>query len=138
MNPDFASRLEQLVADAEHAPDGDAEVDRTHDFCYPPCSLCGGVLKPDVVFFGESADRAVVARAFEAVERARGLLVLGSSLTVQSGLRFVRAAQRQGAEVVIVNQGPTRADDRADVRVHGRIEDVLGQWASMAGPTGLG
>lgn len=128
LNPQVASRLEELVADAAHAPDGDAEVDRTADFRYPPCALCGGVLKPDVVFFGESADREVVAQAYSAVERAEALLVLGSSLTVQSGLRFVRAAQRAGAPVVIVNDGPTRADDRADARVHGRLAPVLRSW----------
>ena len=125
MNPWVAARLPELVADAEQAPDGDAEVDRTADFRYPPCALCGGLLKPDVVFFGESARSATVQSAFDVLEQAHALLVLGSSLTVQSGLRFVRAAQKQGKPVVIVNDGPTRADDREVVRVHGRIEHVL-------------
>lgn len=129
LNPQVAARLPELVADAAQAPDGDAEVDRTADFRYPPCAVCGGILKPDVVFFGEAARRESVQAAYDLVERSRALLVLGSSLTVQSGLRFVRATQKQGAPVVIVNDGPTRADARASVRVHGRIDQVLGAWA---------
>lgn len=128
MNPEFAARLPDLAADAAQAPDGDAEVDRTSSFRYPPCPLCGGILKPDVVFFGESARRETVSAAFDVLAGARTLLVLGSSLTVRSGLRFVRAAVRAQQPVVIVNDGPTRADASATVRVHGRIEDVLATW----------
>lgn len=133
LNPQVAGRLESLVADAAQAPDGDAEVDRTADFRYPPCPLCGGILKPDVVFFGEAADPGAVAAAYAAVDRAQALLVLGSSLTVQSGLRLVRAAERAGAPVVIVNDGPTRADGRSPVRVHGRLEGVLDAWSRDSG-----
>lgn len=129
MNPELAARLPDLAADAAQAPDGDAEVDRTSSFRYPPCPLCGGILKPDVVFFGESARREVVDEAFAALEAASALLVLGSSLTVQSGLRFVRAAGRQRKPVVILNDGPTRADPEAALRLHGRIEEVLADWA---------
>ena len=128
MNPELAARLPELAADAAQAPDGDAEVDRTSDFRYPACGLCGGILKPDVVFFGESARREVVSAAYGALQEASRLLVLGSSLTVQSGLRFVRAAVRAGTPVVIVNDGPTRGDDQATLRIHGRIEDVLKTW----------
>ncbi|HIY24269.1 MAG TPA: NAD-dependent protein deacetylase [Candidatus Brachybacterium merdigallinarum] len=130
MNPDLAARLPQLAADAAQAPDGDAEVDRTSSFRYPPCPLCGGILKPDVVFFGESARREIVAAGFDAVHAANALLVLGSSLTVQSGMRFVRAAARRGLPVVVVNDGPTRADDLATLRIEGRIEDVLSRWVA--------
>ena len=133
MNPELAARLPELAADAAQAPDGDAEVDRTSSFRYPPCALCGGIVKPDVVFFGESARREVVAEAFAALADARALLVLGSSLTVQSGLRFVRAARRQDKPVVILNDGPTRADAEATLRVHGRLEDVLARWAAAVG-----
>jgi len=133
MNPALADRLPELAAEAAQAPDGDAEVDRTSSFRYPPCPLCGGILKPDVVFFGESARREVVAAAFAALEAARALLVLGSSLTVQSGLRFVRAAGRRGMPVVILNDGPTRADPDATVRLHGRLEEMLGSWADAVG-----
>ncbi|SLM90517.1 Sir2 family NAD-dependent protein deacetylase [Brachybacterium nesterenkovii] len=134
MNPQVARRLPELAAETAQAPDGDAEVDRTADFRYPVCALCGGMLKPDVVFFGESAERARVDAAFEAVADSGALLVLGSSLTVMSGLRFVRRARADGLPVVIVNDGPTRGDELATVRVHGRIEDVLSTWyARLAG-----
>ncbi|WP_193103652.1 NAD-dependent protein deacetylase [Brachybacterium sp. FME24] len=132
MNPELAARLSELAADAAQAPDGDAEVDRTSRFRYPPCPLCGGILKPDVVFFGESARPEVVADAFAALAEAEALLVLGSSLTVQSGLRFVRAAGRQQKPVVILNDGPTRADPDATLRLHGRLEDVLDRWLAAA------
>lgn len=134
MNPELSARLPELASDAAQAPDGDAEVDRTSTFRYPPCPLCGGVLKPDVVFFGESARREVVASAFAALEAADALLVLGSSLTVQSGLRFVRAAGRQGKPTLILNDGPTRADPDATVRLHGRLEDVLERWVRATAP----
>ena len=133
MNPELAARLHELAADAAQAPDGDAEVDRTASFRYPPCPLCGGILKPDVVFFGESARREVVGAAFDALARAQTLLVLGSSLTVQSGLRFVRAAANAGQPTVIVNDGPTRGDTAATIRVHGRLEEVLAAWATSSG-----
>ncbi|MEE1650574.1 Sir2 family NAD-dependent protein deacetylase [Brachybacterium sp. J144] len=133
LNPELAARLPQLAADAAQAPDGDAEVDRTSSFRYPPCPLCGGILKPDVVFFGESARPETVGAAFAALAAAEVLLVLGSSLTVQSGLRFVRAARRDGRDVVIVNDGPTRGDAEATLRLHGRLEEVLGHWAERVG-----
>ena len=133
MNPQLAARLPELAAEAAQAPDGDAEVDRTSSFRYPPCPLCGGILKPDVVFFGESARREVVGAAFAALEAADALLVLGSSLTVQSGLRFVRAARRQDQPVVILNDGPTRADADATLRLHGRLEEVLARWVRAVG-----
>ncbi|WP_376977743.1 Sir2 family NAD-dependent protein deacetylase [Brachybacterium hainanense] len=133
MNPGFAARLDQLAREAETAPDGDAEVDRTHDFRYPPCALCGGVLKPDVVFFGESARPGTVHRATALVEAAQALLVLGSSLSVQSGLRLVRRAEAAGAAVVILGDGPTRGDDRATLRLHGLLDPVLTGWAEQLG-----
>lgn len=131
MNPEVAAHLEQLAADAAQAPDGDAEVDRTASFRYPPCPLCGGILKPDVVFFGESARPENVTAARTAVDEAQVLLVLGSSLTVMSGLRFVRQARAAGKPVVIVNDGPTRGDELASHRLAGRIEDVLGRWGEL-------
>lgn len=128
LNPGFAARLEWLSRDADHAPDGDAVVDRTGSFEYPACESCGGMLKPDVVFFGENADPSVVNRAFEALERSEALVVLGTSLTVMSGLRFVRRAARDGLSVVIVNDGDTRGDEHAVHRIHGRLSPVLGRW----------
>jgi len=80
-----------------------------------PCVLCGGILKPDVVFFGESVPRPRVQQCYELVDAASALLVLGSSLTVLSGLRFVRHAAKTGKPVAIVNQGATRGDPYAAV-----------------------
>lgn len=131
LNPRFAEHLEQLAADASQAPDGDAEVDRTHDFVYPNCPICGGMLKPDVVFFGENAHREVVEEAHRILTHSDALLVLGSSLTVMSGLRFARRAAREGRDVIIVNDGVTRGDDVATLRLHGRLEPILRRWVSM-------
>ncbi|MDK7742620.1 Sir2 family NAD-dependent protein deacetylase [Helcobacillus massiliensis] len=128
LNPDYAARIDALADQVAQAPDGDADVDRTHDFRYPLCGICGGMLKPDVVFFGEAAHPQVVRDCYAAVEEAGSVLVLGSSLTVQSGLRFVRAAVKAGRPVVVVNDGPTRADGVAAVRIAGRITDVLQLW----------
>jgi NAD-dependent SIR2 family protein deacetylase len=81
------------------------------------CERCGdGVLKPDVVFFGENVPKPRVQRCYELIDRSKGLLVLGSSLTVMSGLRFVRYAAKAGKPVAIINQGPTRGDEHAAVR----------------------
>lgn len=124
LNPGFASRLSTLAREAATAPDGDAEVDRTHRFRYVDCS-CGGILKPDVVYFGENARPEVVAAAYELVNGAGALLVLGTSLSVMSGLRFVRRASKDAKPVVIMGDGPTRGDDLATFRVHGRLHDLL-------------
>lgn len=100
-------------------PDGDVELapELVNAFRVVPCLACGGILKPDVVFFGENVPRARVDRCFELVDTASALLVLGSSLTVMSGLRFVRRAAKAGLPVAIVNHGPTRGDEHADIRV---------------------
>lgn len=132
LNPSIAQRISDLANDARQAPDGDAEVDRVDDFRYPSCERCGGMLKPDVVFFGESAPRDLVERAYALVDASDCLLVLGSSLSVQSGLRFVRRAIKNDAHVVIAGDGPTRADDLDVLRVHARLEALLPQWVAMA------
>jgi NAD-dependent SIR2 family protein deacetylase len=98
-------------------PDGDVEIEDTGDFVVPTCP-CGGALKPDVVFFGENVPKSRVQRCYDMVDAAPALLVLGSSLTVMSGLRFVRHAAKQGKPVVIVNRGTTRGDDLATVKLH--------------------
>ena len=128
LNPGFAARLDDLAEQAASLPDGDAEVDRTEDFVYPSCAVCGGVLKPDVVYFGENASKEVVTAAFDLLDASDALLVLGSSLTVMSGLRFVRRAARDNKPIVIINDGATRGDDLATHRLHGRLEDVLGKF----------
>ncbi|MCA9543838.1 MAG: NAD-dependent protein deacetylase [Myxococcales bacterium] len=113
-------------ASATAAPDGDADLDPGAEaFRVAPCEACGGPLKPRVVFFGEQVPPARVEAAFAAVERADALLVAGSSLTVWSGLRFVRRAAERGIPIASVNLGPTRADDLFSVNVQARVGDVL-------------
>lgn len=130
LNPDVAERLEHLAVQAATLPDGDAEVDRTEEFAYPACMVCGGLLKPDVVYFGENAHPQVVTAAFDLLDASEALLVLGTSLSVMSGLRFVRRAVREGKEVVIVNDGATRGDELATHRVHGRLDVALAQFVA--------
>ena len=113
-------------------PDGDVVVDddSVAGFRVVDCRDCGGVLKPDVVFFGENVAPAKVAHCYALVERSRALLVLGSSLSVMSGLRFVRRAAALGIPVAIVNQGWTRGDDLATVKVDDALGAVLGELAT--------
>ena len=120
--------LDGPLASAAVRPDGDvelteAQVDR---FRGPDCPACGSdMVKPDVVFFGESVPAERVLACYAAVAAARSVLVLGSSLTVFSGYRFVRAAARAGTPVAIVNLGPTRADDLSDIRIDAPLHVVL-------------
>lgn len=112
--------------EAGTAPDGDADLTvDTSRFEVPGCATCGGMLKPDVVFFGESVPRLRVERAYAAVEDCDALLVVGSSLMVFSGLRFVRAATKQGVPVAILNRGRTRADDDAQLKVDADCGEAL-------------
>lgn len=113
--------------DAEMAPDGDAELpaDAIERFRVPGCASCGGVLKPDVVFFGENVPADTVADAWCLFEEGDLLLVVGSSLTVYSGRRFIYRAEKEGVPIAIVNVGPTRADEIAAAKIEGRIGDVL-------------
>ncbi|MET7745384.1 NAD-dependent protein deacetylase [Streptomyces sp. NPDC005385] len=100
-------------------PDGDADLtdEQVGDFHVVPCTVCGGILKPDVVFFGESVPPLRVEDCRRLVREATSLLVLGSSLTVMSGLRFVRQAAQDGKPVLIVNRDPTRGDQHALARI---------------------
>ena len=101
------------------------------------CEDCGSdMLKPDVVYFGESVPRPLVQECFEAVEEASGLVVFGSSLAVMSGLRFVRRAAALGRPVAIVTRGPSRGDDLCTVRVDAELGQVLPQLADdLTGPS---
>ncbi|MFG2267084.1 NAD-dependent protein deacetylase [Streptomyces sp. NPDC048720] len=121
---DLARRLEEANPGFDPVaaginPDGDADLtdDQVGDFRVLPCTVCGGILKPDVVFFGEAVPPARVEHCRTLVREASSLLVLGSSLTVMSGLRFVRQAAQSGKPVLIVNQDPTRGDRHARTRV---------------------
>jgi NAD-dependent SIR2 family protein deacetylase len=108
-NPGWAAESAQIN------PDGDAVLDPevTESFQVADCAACGGVLKPDVVFFGENVPAWRTQACYALVERSRALVVLGSSLTVMSGLRYVRHAAAQQLPIVIVNQGETRGDPLA-------------------------
>jgi NAD-dependent SIR2 family protein deacetylase len=105
--------------DADFAPDGDAQLapDLIDGFHVPECERCGGVLKPAVVFFGEAVPPEKVSHAFARVEEAEALLVVGSSLTVWSGFRFVKRAADRGLPIAIVNIGPTRGDALASLKI---------------------
>jgi NAD-dependent SIR2 family protein deacetylase len=123
LNPDVGAP--RVLEHAELRPDGDAVVDEWGDFVLADCLACGGDLKPDVVFFGESVPRDRVEQAYALVDGADVLVVLGSSLTVMSGLRFVRHNVRHGRDVVIVNRGTTRGDDLATLKLELGCSEVL-------------
>jgi NAD-dependent SIR2 family protein deacetylase len=123
-NPGFAERAEQVGGIAV-APDADAMVADTGSFRIVDCPACGGMLKPDIIYFGESVAKEVVAQAYSLVDSSDALLVTGSSLTVFSGYRFVRHAAATGKPVAIVNRGPTRGDDLAAVKVDAGCSPIL-------------
>jgi NAD-dependent SIR2 family protein deacetylase len=120
-NPGFAAQPARV------APDGDADLlaEAERGFRVVSCTTCRGVLKPDVVLFGESVPRDRVDRCHAMVDAARALLVVGSSLTVMSGYRFIIRARRLGTPVAIVNRGPTRGDGDAAIRIDAGLADVL-------------
>lgn len=128
LNPGYVERVSE-VGDVEVAPDADAVIAQTSDFRVADCPACGGMLKPDIVYFGESVPPTRVAEAFAIVDDAEALVVAGSSLAVMSGLRFVRHAARAGQPVVIVNRGVTRGDDSATLLLHGGASQVLTAFA---------
>jgi NAD-dependent SIR2 family protein deacetylase len=120
-NPAYAS------LDALDAPDGDAALDGIDfaAFDVPACDACGGLLKPDVVFFGEPVPRERVRQAFAALDEADAMLVVGSSLMVYSGFRFAQAAAQGGKPIAAVNLGRTRADELLTLKVADRCADAL-------------
>ena len=123
LNPGFAEVHD--VPDVEIAPDADAVIAATAGFRVADCERCGGVLKPDITYFGEQVPRERVAAAFALVDDADALLVAGSSLAVLSGRRFVTHAARTGRPVVVVNRGVTRGDHLATVTVDAGASETL-------------
>jgi NAD-dependent SIR2 family protein deacetylase len=123
LNPTWAATATAI------APDGDAELSTTlfTGFRVPSCDACHGILKPAVVFFGESVPADTVQFAMDRVTEADALLVVGSSLTVWSGYRFVRAAHAAAQPVAILNIGPTRADPLATLKCEARAGEILPQ-----------
>jgi NAD-dependent SIR2 family protein deacetylase len=128
-NPGWDARLATLN------PDGDAVLDdeATESFQVVDCSACRGVLKPDVVFFGENVPRPRAEACYAMVERSRALVVLGSSLTVMSGFRYVRHAARLQRPVVIVNQGATRGDAYATATLDAPLGRALTDLVAALG-----
>ena len=114
-------------AEAIAAPDGDADVEAAaiESFHAPQCTVCGGLLKPDVVFFGENVPVARYEAARDALLGADALLVAGSSLMVYSGFRFARLAYEAGLPIAIVNRGRTRGDDLAGLKIEADVGTVL-------------
>lgn len=136
LNPGFLEETGLAPIDAETNPDGDVELNEVDGFRVPNCPVCNGPLKPDVVYFGESVRPEVARAAEQAVDDAEALLVLGSSLAVHSALRLVRRAARDGKPVVIVTDGPTRADDLATVRLTDRVAPFVSGWRKHAEESG--
>ena len=135
LNPGFDPERLRL---ARSAPDGDVHLEEaaSEGFVVPDCPTCGGgLLKPDVVFFGDNVPRDRVARALQAVDDAVGLLVVGSSLMVYSGYRFAEHAHRLGKPVIAINEGVTRADALLAAKVGGDCGTALARLAdAWAGP----
>jgi NAD-dependent deacetylase sirtuin 4 len=126
-NPRWLSQAAAL------APDGDADLpdDAVADFKVAACIICGGVLMPNVVFFGGNVPEPTVRAAWELFAAAEVLLVIGSSLTVYSGFRFVRRAGELGVPVAVINLGPTRADDTVTVHCHEPAGQALPRLAAL-------
>ncbi|MFP2929295.1 NAD-dependent protein deacetylase [Pyxidicoccus sp. 3LG] len=125
LNPDFSHHVLEL------RPDGDAELssELLHSFRVPACLTCGGTLKPDVVFFGDNVPLPTVEEAFSLVEEGDALLVVGSSLAIFSGYRFLVRASERRMPIAILNIGECRGVELADVRVEARAGDVLPRLA---------
>ena len=123
-NPGFVERAE-VVGGIAVAPDADAVVGDTTTFQTIDCGYCGGMLKPDIVYFGENVPKARVDEAYSLVDGADALLVAGSSLTVYSGYRFVRHAAARGIPIAIINRGRTRGDDVATVKIDNGCSPML-------------
>lgn len=118
-----------LPEDVVLQPDGDVAVERLADFVIPDCADCGGILKPDVVFFGETIPPERFHAAANAVRDAQALLIAGSSLVVNSGIRLLEVAAKRRIPVVIINRGPTKGDARATVRLEAGTSETLSALA---------
>ncbi len=120
LNPEISKDQNVLFT-----PDGDAEIEVTKDFLVADCPKCQGILKPDVVFFGETVPQDRVQSSMQQLENAGALLVAGSSLAVNSGMRFARKAKSLGKPIVIINMGPTKADDLAIAKIQAQTSIAL-------------
>ena len=119
---------------ARPAPDGDAHLNN-FDFssiAVPDCQMCDGIMKPNVVFFGENIPAGRVNDSLQALENADALLILGSSLMVYSGYRFVRRASEAELPIAAINLGKTRADDLIDLKIEQGCDEVFDQYSAMS------
>ncbi|EAQ32766.1 NAD-dependent protein deacetylase [Idiomarina baltica] len=113
-------------------PDGDAKLSApTDEFKLIHCDHCGGILKPDVVYFGDNVPKKRVEACYQAIDDSQGLLIVGSSLKVFSGFRFARYAYQQDKPVIIITKGITRADDLATIKIDGNIAETLDQFRRL-------
>ncbi|MBK0422237.1 NAD-dependent deacetylase [Leucobacter sp. CSA2] len=128
-NPGFAEEH----AGATIAPDGDADVTGIDAVRVPRCPVCGGILRPDVVYFGETVPTGVFASAEQLLADAGAFLLAGTSLAVNTGVRLLHRAQRRGIPVGVINRGPTAADGAADVRIEGGTSEALTELAARLG-----
>ncbi|MFC9995128.1 NAD-dependent protein deacetylase [Nocardia sp. NPDC127526] len=132
-NPGFAEAAR--ITGLEVAPDADAVLTDTESFRMVDCGRCGGMLKPDIVYFGETVPKDRVADSYALVDAADALLVVGSSLTVMSGLRFARHAAKTGRPVVILNHGRTRGDELAALTIDAGCSPTLTALADALAPS---
>ncbi|XP_057770193.1 NAD-dependent protein deacylase SRT2 isoform X1 [Salvia miltiorrhiza] len=142
INPKWAEAIESLDYDSrsdksfgmKQRPDGDIEIDEKfweEEFHIPNCEKCDGILKPDVVFFGDNVPKGRSDRAVEAAKECDAFLVLGSSLMTMSAFRLIRAAHEAGAATAIVNIGITRADDFVPLKINSRLGEILPRLLSV-------
>ncbi|MDA3146547.1 NAD-dependent deacetylase [Leucobacter sp. UCMA 4100] len=128
-NPGYVESQEA----AEIAPDGDAQVTGIEHLTVPVCPICTGVLRPEVVYFGETVPKPVFTAAADLVERAGALAVIGSSLAVNTGIRLVRIAEQRGVPLIVINRGPTAVDHKADLRIESGATEALGALVEALG-----
>lgn len=136
LNPKWEEWAKRLETDPSlrlrRNPDGDIQLEGVNysEFKYPPCPCCGGVLKPDVVFFGEGVRASVRKAAEEAVHQCDALLIVGTTLATHSAYRLAKDASQAGKPVILVNRGPTRADEIIDTRVGLSCSEVMSSVAT--------
>jgi len=117
----------------QSGPDGDVQIDYVDQMIVPDCTVCGGLLKPDVVFFGEFVPQTVFASARALLRGSDALLIAGSSLVVNSGIRLLDQASKRRLPIVIVNRGETRGDKRASLKIEAGTSEVLDALADRLG-----
>lgn len=120
-NPGYAASQ----ASADVTPDSDAAVSDFEGVTVPACPVCGGLLRPEIVYFGEHAPRPVFEQAEALLSDANALLIAGSSLAVNTGIRLVHRAEQRGIPIAVINRGPTAIDNRATLRIEGGTSEIL-------------